>query len=98
MARVITHISAVIVGCVTVVMLLALGVGRVLPRGDEMIFSSVTRWQSGVFRLFMLDVERGVAQHFITNRTVSMPPRPVVWSPNGEHLAYITELTGTSYS
>jgi TolB protein len=72
-------------------LLLMLGMGRLMPRGDQVLFSSVTRWQSGEWRVYALDMNRALAQPIATSHTTTMPPLPVSWSPDGQHILYLSE-------
>jgi|GEM_PF-1122588 len=85
MSRWISGVAAMMMAAI----LLALGVGRALPRGEQLLFSSSTNWQAGAWSVYMLDVSRGVALRLLTSRTDTLPGFPVVWSPDGGQIAYI---------
>lgn len=70
--------------------LLALGVGRTLPRGEQLLFSSADNWQAEQWGIYVLDMTRGVTQRLLTSRTDTAPGLPVVWSPDGEQIAYLS--------
>ncbi|MEO8610235.1 MAG: hypothetical protein ABI690_20235 [Chloroflexota bacterium] len=70
--------------------LLALGIGHTLPRGEQLLFSSADNWQADHWNIFVLDVGRGVTQRLLTSRTDTTPGFPVVWSPDGAQIAYLS--------
>ncbi|MBZ0289927.1 MAG: hypothetical protein K8I30_20050 [Anaerolineae bacterium] len=73
--------------------LLAQGIGRALPRGEQILFSSAENWQAGAWSIYVLDTTRGVTQRLLTSRTDTVPGLPVIWSPDGEHIAYLSDAT-----
>lgn len=74
----------------TLIVLMAVRVGYGLPRGDELMYSSVTGWNTGISAtIYTMDVDRGISQPFLTSRTDNVPGLPVLWSPDGEQIAYI---------
>jgi TolB protein len=91
-ARLLTPVMMALTGAVTLLLVLTLGVGRLLPRGQQLLFSSVKQWQSGEWWLYALDVERALAHRVVSSRTSTLPPLPAAWSPNGERIAYMVDL------
>jgi len=72
------------------VVLAAVRVGYALPRGNELMYSSVTGWNTGISAvIYTMDVDRGLSQRFLTSRTDNLPGLPVLWSPDGEQIAYV---------
>ncbi|MBL8160620.1 MAG: PD40 domain-containing protein [Anaerolineae bacterium] len=90
-ARWVTRFSALLTAAGTLAALAAVGVGTALPRGDELLYSSVTSWRSGWVYIYTLDVGRGLTQRMFTSRTDNLPGEPVIWSPDGEQIAYIID-------
>jgi Tol biopolymer transport system component len=78
------------VGLVWLGLALVVGVGRALPRGDQMLFSSTAGWRTGDWHIYLADVARGLSQRIVTARTSSLPALPVQWSPSGERIGYIS--------
>jgi Tol biopolymer transport system component len=94
MGRRVLNVAAVMM----TVVLLALAIGRAMPRGEQLLFSSSLNWQAGEWSIYMLDINRGVSQRLLTSRTDTMPGFPVVWSPDGRQIAYIaTEVQMQTY-
>jgi TolB protein len=71
------------------VVLLAQGIGRILPRDQQLLFSSADNWQAPTWNIYVLDISRGVSQRLLTSRTDTTPGFPVVWSPDGNQIAYL---------
>jgi Tol biopolymer transport system component len=90
-ARWVTRCSALLTAAGALAALAAVGLGTVLPRGDELLYSSVPSWRSGWVDIYTLDVERGLTQPLFTSRTDNLPGEPVIWSPDGEQIAYIVD-------
>jgi Tol biopolymer transport system component len=86
MNRQIVQVSVAIMTAV----LLAMGIGRALPRGDQLVYSSSTNWQAETWGIYLLDMERNVTQHLLTSRADNMPGFPVVWSPDGGQIAFLS--------
>jgi TolB protein len=97
MGRYVGHL----LGAVTFVWMtlaLVMGVGHALPRGEQMLFSSIPSWRAGDWHIYLADVARGLSQRIVTARTDSLPALPVQWSPSGERIGYISsEERITSY-
>jgi len=86
------HVLAASAALMTAV-LLAMGVGRVLPRGEQLLFSSSANWQAGAWNIYVLDLSRQVSQRLLTSRTDTIPGLPVVWSPDGRQIAFLSDET-----
>jgi TolB protein len=71
--------------------LLAQSIGRILPRGEQLLFSSADNWQATQWSIYALDMTRGVTQRLFTSRPDTAPGLPVVWSPDGEQIAYLSD-------
>jgi Tol biopolymer transport system component len=87
MRRHIWWVSATMLSAV----LLAQSIGRVLPRGEQLLFSAADNWQAGAWSIYVLDMTRGVTQRLLTSRTDTAPGLPVVWSPDGQQIAYLSD-------
>jgi Tol biopolymer transport system component len=87
MGRQVLWVSAAMMTAV----LLALGVGRALPRGEQLLFSSSDNWRASAWNIYMVDIGRRVSQRLFTTRADTLPGLPVVWSPNGGEIAFLFE-------
>lgn len=87
--RGLTRLSGLLTGGGALAVLLATGLGSVLPRGEELLYSSVSSWRSGAVDVYSMDVSRGLSQRFLFSRTDNIPGLPVQWSTDGTQIAYI---------
>jgi Tol biopolymer transport system component len=67
----------------------ALTAGHLLPRADQLLYSSAQQWQAGNWFVSLAEVPRGITSHLFTSTTDTRPGLPVVWSPDGSRIAYI---------
>lgn len=88
MAQAIMHRFLHLAAALGLLTALALGAGRALPRGDQLLFSSVSGWRSGAWQVNLMDVERGLQRRLATSWANSLPGLPARWSPDGERLLY----------
>jgi Tol biopolymer transport system component len=65
-------------------------VGTVLPAGEQMAFSFAPGWNSGPWAVYLLDVERQLAQKMVNSYSLGHPNLPVSWSPDGQRIAYMS--------
>ncbi len=88
MARTFTQRLGRLAAALALFTLLAVGAGRALPRGEQLLFSSVSGWRSGAWQVNLLDVERGLQRRLATSWANSLPGQPARWSPDGQRLLY----------
>jgi Tol biopolymer transport system component len=67
----------------------ALVAGHLLPRADQLLYSSAQQWRAGNWYVSLAEVPRGITSSLFTSTTDTRPGLPVVWSPDGARIAYI---------
>ena len=90
MPRLVTHFSTLITLIGALAITLALSLGVTLPHSQAMLFSSAWNWQNDGVRVYLLDVNRTLAQPIFISRGDDLPGLPMVWSPDGERVAYVS--------
>lgn len=90
--RLITHLSTITLTAGTLVVMLALSMGQALPRSQQLLFSSARNWQDWAVGVYALDLERNIAQQFFASRSDNLPGQPILWSPDGDHIAYVSDM------
>ncbi len=89
-ARRLMFLSMIGIVVSTLIVLAAVRVGHALPRGEELVYSSVTSWNTGInATIYRMDVDRMLSQLLFNSRTDNLPGLPVIWSPDGEQVAYV---------
>jgi TolB protein len=86
MGRTVANLSVVLFA----VMMAVMSVGRVLPRGEQLLFSSSRNWQAVTWDIYLMDMERRISQRLFESRTDGTPGLPIVWSPDGTQIAYLS--------
>ncbi len=73
----------------TLLVTAALAAGHLLPRADQLLYSSAQQWRAGNWNVSLAEVPRGIASSIFTSTTDTRPGLPVIWSPDGLRVAYI---------
>lgn len=89
MIRLLTQLSTMVALTGVLAVTLALGAGRAAPRGEEIIFNSSTTWQAADVNIFVLDLSRNLVLPMFQSRADNLPGLPLIWSPDGQQLAYV---------
>jgi TolB protein len=89
MSRVVSHFSTLMILASSLGVMLALGTGHALPHGEQLLFSSAHNWQDWDVSVNVLDMSHGLAQPVFIGRSDNVPGFPIVWSPDGQHVAYV---------
>jgi Tol biopolymer transport system component len=90
--RIIYQFSGLTILTGVVAVLLALSAGYVLPHGEQLLFSSANNWQEWNVRVYALDMPRQLARQVFVSRSDNVPGLPVVWSPDGQRVAYVLDF------
>jgi Tol biopolymer transport system component len=76
----------------TALVALAMVAGRALPRGEQFLFSTSRSWSSGPWSISLVDVARRLELRIVDRPHDTRPGFPVVWSPDGSHIVYATQI------
>lgn len=91
MARVTLFFSLTLFLLLTLTMAFVFRLGQALPSGAELTYSSINSWYAGNVQIYALDVGRGLSGRLLSGYTNHLPGLPVIWSPDGEQMAFVLD-------